>query len=89
MWMMFSNYSLATRLCDKDHSVQVVSMMNIIGDEASRIIYRLTDEPERTMVNEVLHVLKQKLPPEMNIRCERFLFNSTKQETEEAYQSTS
>ncbi|KAG8322479.1 hypothetical protein J6590_022929 [Homalodisca vitripennis] len=82
---MFSNYSLATRLCDKYHSVQEVSMMSIIGDKASRIIYRLMDEPETT-VNEVLRVLEQKLTPELNIRYKRYLFNSTKQEMEETYQ---
>ncbi|KAG8245972.1 hypothetical protein J6590_037177, partial [Homalodisca vitripennis] len=61
-------------------------MMSIIGDETSRIIYRLMDEPERTTVYEVLHLLGRKLTPELNIRYERYLFNSTKLETEETYQ---
>ncbi|KAG8333211.1 hypothetical protein J6590_005966 [Homalodisca vitripennis] len=86
LFKMFSNYSLATRLYDKDHSVQVASMMSIIGDEASRIIYRLMDELERTMVNYVLCVLEQKLPPDFNIWYERYLFNLTKHEMEETYQ---
>ncbi|KAG8278071.1 hypothetical protein J6590_028896 [Homalodisca vitripennis] len=48
-------------LCDEDYSVQVGSTISAISDEASRIIYRLTDEPERTTLNEVLRVLEQKL----------------------------
>ncbi|KAG8278376.1 hypothetical protein J6590_021277 [Homalodisca vitripennis] len=83
---IFSNYSLATRLCDEDHSVQIALMMSVIGDEASRIIYRLMDEPERTMMNEVLCVLEQKLTSEFNIQYERYLFNLIQQETEETYQ---
>ncbi|KAG8249735.1 hypothetical protein J6590_015237 [Homalodisca vitripennis] len=65
---MLSNYSLATRLCDEDHSVQVASMMSAIGDEVSRIINKLMDEPERTTVSKVVRVMEQKLTPELNIR---------------------
>ncbi|KAG8297430.1 hypothetical protein J6590_036219 [Homalodisca vitripennis] len=45
------NYSLATGFCDKNHSVQIASMMSIIGDESSRIIYRLVLRYERYLFN--------------------------------------
>lgn len=82
---MFNNYAVSSGLNKEEMNVQVSVMMTIIGDEASKMIYKLIEDPEKQTVENIIKSLEQKLCQEVNVRYERYIFNCIKQEDNENY----
>lgn len=61
-------------------------MLIVISGEASRIEYKMFDEPETKTTQESLNALKEKLAPKINIRYERYIYNGMKQLENKSYQ---
>lgn len=83
---MWKNYETASGLYAEENSVRVSTMLTAIGDEASKRIYSIVEAPETMKTEEILDILTKKLAPEINIRYERYIYNSMKQSDNDSYQ---
>lgn len=83
---MWNNFETASGLQTETNVVRVSTMLTAIGEEASMKIYKLIEKPEDKTTEEILNILIEKLTPEVNIRYERYIYNSMKQTEEESYQ---
>lgn len=83
---MWNNYEKASGLSTEDDEVRISTMLSAIGEEASQLIYKIVEQPENESVDNLLKIVMDKLAPEINIRYERYLYNSMKQAENETYQ---
>ena len=83
----WSNYSIATTLNTKDESVQVATLLTVIGEEAREVYSTFTWDTagDSTLINRVLEKFQAYCEPRKNIPFERYKFNRRTQEATEAY----
>ncbi|KAI5754517.1 hypothetical protein M8J77_009180 [Diaphorina citri] len=85
---MWKEYLVASGTEKEPEKKKVALLMNVIGCEAAKIVFKIVNiEEEGITTDKVLEALKKKMSPEINVRYERFVFNSMKQEEEEDYQT--
>ncbi|KAL1446555.1 hypothetical protein WDU94_005570 [Cyamophila willieti] len=86
--LLSGNYLVASHMEAEPEKVKIAMLINIIGTEAVKIIFKIVNlEDKNITVQEIMEALRQKLSPEVNVRYERFVFNSMQQDEEEDYQS--
>ena len=83
-WM---NYSVATGLNEKSETVQVATLLTVIGEEAREVYATFTwdTEGDEKKINAVLAKFQQYCQPRRNIPFERYKFNRRAQELGESY----
>lgn len=87
-WQFFKaswqNYIVATELDKKDQSIQVATLLTVMGKECYEVYQNLplTDE-QRKSPKQILSGLGAHFDPKRNVVYERFMFNSCKQEPKE------
>ncbi|KAI5729046.1 hypothetical protein M8J77_024668 [Diaphorina citri] len=85
---MWKEYLVASGTEEEPEKKKVALLMNVIGCEAAKIVFKIVNiEEEKITADKVLEALKKKMSPEINVRYERFVFNSMKQEEEEDHQA--
>lgn len=82
---MFENYAISTGLKQEENNVQVSTLMSIIGDQASTVIYKIVENINNETIESIFDTLMKKLSPETNIRYERYIFNCMTQGENESY----
>jgi len=84
----WTNYSIATGLSEKAESVQVATLLTVIGEEAREVFSTFTDwdhEGDDAKIQPVLAKFEQYCQPRKNIPFERYRFNRRTQEPGETY----
>ena len=83
----WSNYSIATGLNTKDESVQVATLLTVIGEDAREVYSTFTWDAvgDDTKINPVLVKFQSYCQPRKNIPFERYKFNRRAQEGGESY----
>ena len=88
--LAWSNYSLATGLSDKDESVQVATLLTVIGEEPREVSSTFSgwenDGDDRKIVP-VLGKFKKYCQPRRNVPFGRYRFNLRSQESGETYRT--
>ncbi|KAI5707774.1 hypothetical protein M8J77_009608 [Diaphorina citri] len=84
--MMWNEYLVASKLDAEPEKMKIAMLMNVIGSEAAKIIFKIVNIEEEDMtVVKIMEALRLKMSPEINVRYERFVFNTMKQEDDEDY----
>ena len=84
----WTNYSLATELNTKSQSIQVATLLTVIGEEAREVFSTFTDwssEGDEAKIGPVLAKFEAYCQPRKNIPFERYRFNRRGQEPGESY----
>ena len=83
----WSNYVLATELNAKDESIQVATLLTIIGEDAREVFstFSWTDAKNAQKIDCVVRKFREYCQPTKNIPFERYLFNQREQEMDESY----
>ena len=77
----WSNYSLATGVSTKEETVQVATLLTVIGEEAREVYSTFSWETDGAdqKINTVLEKFKTYCKPSKNIPFERYMFNKRTQ----------
>ena len=85
----WENYALATELGDKPQSVQVATLLTVIGDDGREVYSTLRDWAHDGDDRRILPVLRKfadYCQPRKNVPFERYKFNKRPQESGESYE---
>ena len=84
----WANYSLATGLSEKSDTVQVATLLTVVGEEAREVFATFTEwdhDGDDKKIGPVLDKLEAYCEPRKNIPFERYRFNRRCQESGESY----
>ena len=80
----WENYEIATQLNEKDDTIRVASLLSIMGKECFRIYKHLDiTKEDRKKTKTILEAMKKHFEPQVNVIYERYIFNTTDQESTE------
>ena len=82
------SYSLATGLSEKDETVQVATLLTVVGEEAREVFSTFTEwerDGDDKKIARVLAKFELYCQPRRNIPFERYCFNRCAQEVGETY----
>ena len=84
---VWDNYSLATELNKKAETIQVATLLTVIGEEARKVFatFTWTTADDRGKIAPVLQKFEEYCQPCKNVPFERYCFNRRVQEPGETY----
>ena len=85
----WENYALATELGDKPQSVQVATLLTVIGEDGREVYSTLRDwahDGDDRRIVPVLRKFAEYCQPRKNVPFERYKFNKRTQESGESYE---
>ncbi|CAH1183822.1 unnamed protein product [Phaedon cochleariae] len=83
---MWINHLIITNMVKGSEKVKIAMLLSCIGEEACKILYKIENvNDENQTAENLLRKLRNHLIPELNVRFERYLFNTVQQEENESY----
>ncbi len=80
----WENYEIATELNAKDDKIRVASLLSVMGKDCYRIYKHLDMEvADREKTATILTAMRKHFEPQVNVIYERYVFNTTDQESSE------
>ena len=85
--LAWDNYAIAQGLKDKDESVQVPTLLTVIGEEARAVFstFQWDDDADAHKIEPVLKKFGDYSQPRKNVPFERYKFNRRQQQPGETY----
>ena len=83
---MWNNYLVITGKGSGEENIKIAILLSCIGEEASKILFKIENVYENNQTaSNLIHKLKIHCTSSINIRFERYLFNTVKQNEDEGY----